>query len=70
MKGFYVPRYEREDFAGLEESDLVRRYDEGRERLAAIGGLVPDARDPVIEPGPLWLQVAFLENVIEYEKGS
>jgi len=66
--GGFAPRYRQEDFAGVEQEELVRRYDEGRRRLAEIGAIVPAARDELLDEGDLWLQVAFLENVIRYEE--
>ncbi|MFN0152137.1 MAG: hypothetical protein ACKVU1_15655 [bacterium] len=64
----FSPRYRQEDFAGVEQEELVRRYDEGRRRLAEIGAIVPASRDELLDEGDLWLQVAFLENVIRYEE--
>ena len=64
----FVPRYQQEDFAGIEREDLVRRYDEGRRKLAEIGAIVPAADDSLLDEGDLWLQIAFLENVIRYEE--
>lgn len=58
-----------DDYARLEQAAIRALYEEKRERLAALGAYVPDEIDPVLDPGPFWLRVAFLENVIRYEEG-
>jgi hypothetical protein len=64
----FVPTYRQEDFARIHRDELLRRYEEGRRRLAELGAIVPEAEDDLLDEGDLWLQVAFLENVIRYEE--
>jgi len=58
------------DFATLGDAELLALYEERRHRLGGLGADVPPVDDPVLDPGPLWLQVAFLDNVIRYEEQS
>jgi hypothetical protein len=67
MKGSFDGTFRQEDYAGIGDDELSGLYDEGRRRLSEIGAIVPDAADAVLDPGDLWLRVAFLESVIRYE---
>jgi hypothetical protein len=57
------------DYAQLDEGAIHALYQERKEALARLGAFIPDEGDPVLDPGPMWLRVAFLDNVIRYEEG-
>ncbi len=70
MAGAFTFDCNEEDYSTLGENELLALYEEKRRRLGGIGAEVPPIDDPVLDPGPLWLQVAFLDNVIRYEEKS
>lgn len=57
-----------DDYATLGDKELLALYEERRRRLGDLGAEVPETDDPVLDPAPLWLRVAFLGNVIRYEE--
>ena len=58
------------DYATLDEAAIRVLHEERRGRLEGLGAFVPDVGDALLDPAPLWLQVAFLDNVIRYEESN